>query len=247
MKNVKLIVAYDGSCYLGWQEIISGSSIEATLRKALEKFLQHPVYLQAASRTDAGVHANGQVVNFFTSKTFDFHTFIVSLNALLPKDIVVRDVEVMPQQFHPTLSCLSKEYHYFVCFGILQFPQHRLHSWHYYYDLNLDKMREATHFLIGQHDFSAFCNLKKSQKYKDYQRNVESIKIDLVSHNRLCIQVKGENFLYKMVRNIVGTLVYVGHQKISPHQVRAILESKDRTIAGVTAPAHGLFLHQVNY
>jgi len=247
MKNIKLLLAYDGGRYLGWQKTLLGPSIESAIQKTLEKFLQHPVLLQAASRTDAGVHANGQVVNFLTTKDFDPGRLKMSLNALLPDDIVVLQIDPMPFSFHPTLDCINKEYHYFVCHGSLQLPKHRFYSWHYHYPLNIEKMREAGDVLRGTHDFTSFCNTNKDHPYAHSIRTVESIEIDKMNDNRLWIRVKGSNFLYKMVRNLVGTLVYVGHQKIQSSQIPIILESKSRTAAGVTAPAHGLFLHRVNY
>lgn len=247
MKNIKLLIAYDGTRYLGWQKTAMGSSIEGVLQQCLEQILQHTVILQAASRTDAGVHAVGQVVNFFTSKNLDLNRLKISLNSLLPTDLVVTQIEQMPLHFHPTLDCQSKEYRYYVCWGPVQLPQHRFYSWHYHYHLDLAKMREASLYFLGEHDFSAFCNVKKNSHYSDYRRTIEEIEIMEIEPQRLCLRIKGPNFLYKMVRNIVGTLVYVGNQKILPFQITEILASKTRIQAGMTAPANGLFLHKVYY
>lgn len=224
-----------------------GQSIEASLQAAIEQVLQHPISLQAASRTDAGVHAEGQVINFFTSKSIDLDRLKISLNSLLAQDIVVLQANKMDAGFHPTLDCLSKEYRYYICYGPTQMPQHRFYSWHYHYELNLENMRKATEYFIGNHDFSAFCNVKKNHTYSHYQRAIEELEILEIDRNRLCIRIKGPNFLYKMVRNIVGTLVYVGHDKIQPDQIPEILDSQSRPLAGVTAPAHGLFLYHVAY
>lgn len=247
MHNIKLVLAYDGRNYLGWQKNKSGPSIEGTLQLILEKALQEPITLQAASRTDAGVHAQGQVVNFLTSKEKNLQRLQSSLNQLLPKDIAILSIESVPSTFHPTLSCQGKEYHYHTCYGYTQLPQHRFYSWHVPHPLNIDIMRHAATFLVGTHDFATFCNLKKSTTYSDFIRTVESIIIEQLENNRLLIRVTGNHFLYKMVRNLVGTLVYIGKGKLSINDLTKIIESRDRTQAGVTAPSHGLSLHQVLY
>jgi tRNA pseudouridine38-40 synthase len=246
MRNIKLIIAYDGTCYNGWQDTHTGPSIENSLKTTLEQILQHPVKLQAASRTDAGVHARGQVVNFSTFKDGPGLSRLgTSLNCLLPKDIAVLNVEQVPEAFHPTLDAKGKEYHYYVCYSGYQIPQNRLYSWHYPHELNLPLMQNSANYLIGKHDFSSFCNAKKNEQYAHYEREVSSIEIDEVEEKRLRIVVKGTNFLYKMVRNIAGTLVYIGRGKIGPEDLPEILKQHDRTQSGVTAPAHGLCLHRI--
>lgn len=242
MRNIKLLIAYDGTRYHGWQD-----SIEKTLQKILEKICQHPIYLQAASRTDAGVHAYGQVVNFRTSKEINPGQFQCSLNQLLPKDIVIKHLELAPELFHPTLDAKSKEYRYYICLGKFQLPHLRLHSWHVQQDLNFLAMENAAQILCGQKDFSTFCNHRTEGYYSHCVREITSIKILKLDENRLCFVIRGNNFLYRMVRNLVGTLVYIGRGKIAPDELPAILESHDRTSAGITAPAHGLFLHEVFY
>lgn len=248
MQNIKLVIAYDGTHYLGWQKTSMGPSIESALQTVLEQILQHAIVLQATSRTDAGVHAVGQVVNFFALKShLDLNRFKISLNSLLPKDIAVLSVEEMHPSFHPTLDCHIKEYRYYICHGCAQLPQNRFYSWHYPHSLALTDMREVALKLIGKHDFSAFCNTKKNEKYPNHIREIADIQISEIDEDRLCITVKGNHFLYKMVRNLVGTLVYVGNGKIPKEMIPDILESEDRTTAGMTAPAHGLFLHRVEF
>jgi len=240
MKNIKLVLAYDGTAYLGWQKTDMGPSIEEELQKVLEQILQHPVKLQAASRTDAGVHAEGQVVNFFTEKNTD--RLLRGCNGLLPEDIRVLKVEEMPDRFHPTLGATGKEYHYSVCLGPTQLPFQRKFSWHFVKPVDVQKMREAAQFLIGRHDFSALTNKQQEDNYREVFR----IEIDEIS-DRLKIRVAGNHFLYKMVRNIVGTLIYAGCGMLSLEEVRLLLEKRDRTAAGMTAPAHGLTLKHVKY
>lgn len=248
MHNIKLVIAYDGTAYLGWQKTRMGPSIEETLQGVIEQIVQHPAPLQAVSRTDAGVHAKGQVVNFLTSKTqLDLNKFCLSLNSLLPKDIVVLQAELAPASFHPTLDCIGKEYHYFICFGPTQLPENRFYSWHVPYNLNLDNMHQALPMLIGTHHFASFCNVKKNAHYTDDIREIRALDLLQIEKQRLCIRVSGNHFLYKMVRNLVGTLVDIGRGKMSPEHLPAILQSKSRPQAGVTAPAHGLFLYRAFY
>jgi tRNA pseudouridine38-40 synthase len=248
MQNIKLKIAYDGGAYRGWQKTLMGPSIEETLQCVLEQILQQATPLQAASRTDAGVHAEGQVVNFFTSKqSLDLKRLQISLNGLLPKDIVVLTVDKMASAFHPTLDCISKEYCYYICYGVVQLPHYRFYSWHYSYPLKLEEMHQAAQFFLGKHDFSAFCNSKKNEDYAHFIREINEIEIREIENKRLCIRIKGNQFLYKMVRNIVGTLLYVGRGKIKKEDIPKIIQFGHRPDAGITAPAHGLFLHQVNY
>ncbi len=248
MHNIKLIIAYDGRNYLGWQKTSMGPSIEGALQHVLEQILQHPVSLQAASRTDAGVHAAGQAINFFTDRLpLDLNKLKISLNSLLNNDIVVLQIEKQDSNFHPTLDCISKEYCYYICYGPTQMPHHRFYSWHYHYFLNIREMQDAAVYFIGTHDFSAFCNIRKNLSYRHYQRTIEELEMLRIEENRLCIRIKGPNFLYKMVRNIAGTLAYVGNGKIKSEEIPNILQSKSRMAAGMTAPAHGLFLNRIFY
>lgn len=248
MKNIRLIIAYDGSSYHGWQDAKSGPSVEGELRNVLEQVLQHKITLQAASRTDAGVHARHQVVNFFTNRV-PLHTekLLISLNSLLPGSVAVVSVDEVDQDFHPTLHCTSKEYRYYICNSTWQYPEYRDTSWHYPSVLDVEKMEAAAKNFVGVHDFSAFTNVKKNETYEDHIRQILDVSIDRLPRSRLCIRVKGVKFLYKMVRNIVGTIVYVGTGKITVDEVDTIFAKKNRIDAGVTAPAHGLFLHSITY
>lgn len=243
MFNHKLLLAYEGTHYLGWQKTKMGPSIEDALEKALFQIFHYPTPLQAASRTDAGVHAEGQVVNFFLKEERDLHRLQCSLNALLPSDIAVLNIERMAPSFHPTLDVSGKEYRYFVCNKATQLPFHRTNSWHFPYPLNLNGMRSAAHFLIGTKDFSAFSNLRVEEGV----RTLTAITIDIIEEERLCFSIQGDHFLYKMVRNLVGTLLYVGCGKIQEEDLPSILESRERARTGVTAPAHGLTLYKVFY
>lgn len=243
-QNIKVILSYDGTRYFGWQKTKMGPSIEEILQYSLEKILKHPIKLQAASRTDRGVHAQGQVVNFFRENlSLELSKLQRALQGLVPKDISIRTLEFAPECFHPTLDCLGKEYHYQICNTEVQVPFHRDFSWHIHLPLNVELMRQGGQILIGTHDFSAFSNIRM----KNSIRTVEEISIIEHPDKRILISVKGENFLYKMVRNLVGTLVYIGLEKIPLSQLQEILLSKQRALAGITAPAHGLCLKEVFY
>lgn len=238
LHNFVLKLAYDGTSFLGWHP-----GIEAILKEKLETLLQHPVRIQAASRTDKGVHAKEQVVNVFSYNQLN----IKALRSMLPKAITLLDCTEKEIPFHPTLAAKGKEYHYFVCNGMTQLPWHRHTSWHVPYPLTMSAMEEAAHHLIGTHDFAAFCNQKQGEVYTDTVRTIRALTINPLEENRLCFKIEGTSFLYKMVRNIVGTLVYVGRGKMETGSLPSLLRKKDRTQIGVCAPACGLFLTRVFY
>jgi tRNA pseudouridine38-40 synthase len=245
---IVLRVAYDGGAYFGWQETLFGPTIEGMLKAALEKILREPITLQAASRTDRGVHAAGQIVNF-TPKRMpgDLKKLLKSLNSLLPKDIVVQEAALAPDSFHPTLDCVAKEYRYFITTRAFQPPHQRHYAWHYPHPLEIEAMRLAASALLGKRDFRTFCNQQKKNSYADTVRQLNRISIDYVDDHLLSIQVVGNHFLYNMVRNIVGTLAMIGAHRLDKDSIPAMLAHKRREHAGVTAPAHGLSLWQVFY
>ena len=248
LNNIVITVAYDGTQFFGFQKTDTGRSVESELEQALVTILQHKVLLQAASRTDRGVHASSQIVNFITSKKLDLQKLRHRLNQLLPEDIVVLKAEEAPFfEFHPTLHAKAKTYHYQIHSTDTLMPYHRFTHWHIPTALNLEAMRKACSPFIGSHDFNAFCNQRKGVRYKDTIREISSLEIIEVEENRLRIEITGTNFLYKMARNIAGTLVYVGMGKLQISDIKNIISQKRRAAAGITAPAHGLFLHKVFY
>jgi tRNA pseudouridine38-40 synthase len=232
----KAILCYDGTCYYGWQETVTGPSIQEELKKALHRITGQTHTPEAASRTDRGVHARGQVIQFSLVNSQDPIKLLRALNAVLPSDI--RVLELVHQEFHPTLDAIGKEYHYQLQLGPVHDPMTRLYAWHIHHDLDQKKMEQAMQDLIGTHDFTAFAN----EPEKDPICTLESIEYKA---DRFVI--RGNRFLYKMVRNLVGTLVYIGMDKLPPDSIPQILQSRDRKLAGITAPAHGLYLHQVFY
>lgn len=245
--NIVLRLAYDGSPFFGWQKTPLGPTVEESLQKCLERILQLPITLQAASRTDRGVHAEEQYVNFLIEKTLDLEGVKKRLNSLLPSTIRILSIHELPPFFHPTLHAKKKEYQYQVCGGSIQYPKERAFSWHVPYQLDLTKMRRAAPFFLGEQDFSSFCNMRKNLNYKDKIRSIESLEIIELQNNRLLFILCGESFLYKMVRNIVGTLVYVGRGRIEPEELNKIFDLRSRIHAGMTAPAHGLTLKRIYY
>lgn len=244
--NYKLLIAYKGTHYQGWQKTSCGNSIEAMLERSIHQILRKQVVLQAASRTDAGVHAEAQVVNFVIDAPLpDLRRFLHGLNGTLPQDIRAVSIEEMPADFHPTLDATGKRYTYRICNTPTQLPFYQELSWHFPYPLDIDLMQEATKFFLGTHDFSSFCN-ERSLWTRSPVCTIHAIEIK-TSFQRMYITIEGDHFLYKMVRNLVGTLAYVGCKKISLDNTPLILSAQMRTAAGVTAPAHGLSLTQVFY
>lgn len=246
-RNLALRLAYQGTHYLGWQSTKEGPSIEGTLKAALEKLLRHPVELQAASRTDRGVHAADQVVNFFTDDPIEPPKIQRALNGMLPRDMAVTAICEMDLSFHPTLDVVQKEYRYFVCYGNVQLPHFRYLSWHIHQPLDCNLMRKVMQELVGTQNFKAFCNQRKQMHYANFVRQITRFELIELEGERLCFIIEGPNFLYKMVRTLVGTLVDIGRGKLSYDKMPEILLSEDRRLAGVTAPALGLILSKVHY
>jgi len=241
--NIQIIIAYDGSRFFGWQKTRSGMAIQEEMEKAISRILGKAVQTEAASRTDRGVHAKGQVVHFRTDQIIHPHQFQRALNAILPQEISVQSVQLVDEQFHPTLSALAKEYHYWICNSSTQLPMNRLYSWHVHRPLDITLMQTSACDFLGTHDFLAFAN----ERTDDSIRTIESITIQPMEEKRIRIEIRGDRFLYKMARNIVGTLAYIGCQKLPKDCIPKIFASKMRKNAGITAPAHGLFLIEVFY
>jgi tRNA pseudouridine38-40 synthase len=238
-----LILAYDGTRYFGWQKTKTGPTVQEALARAIERVSQEKIMPEAASRTDRGVHAEGQSVAFTLKKQWEPERLRRALNAALPGDIRVRSVEAVPASFHPTLHAKGKEYHYRLCRGAVQEPHFRLYSWHFRFPLDLLLMKKAAASLLGAHDFSAFANEAKENPVC----SLFSIDIAPLERERLQISFRGDRFLYKMARNLAGTLLYIGCGKLPPDCLPELLSSRDRKKGGVTAPPHALFLHRVEY
>ena len=244
MKRIKLTIAYDGTNYCGWQIQPNGITIEEILNKALSKMTGEEILVIGASRTDSGVHAMGNVAVFDTDTTIPAEKIAVALNQRLPDDIVITKSEEVPLDFHPRYCNCSKTYEYHIINTRIPIPTKRLTNYFVSYVLDIDKMRQAASYLVGEHDFVSFCNVRT-----DVENTVRTITaLDIITNgNEITIRITGNGFLYNMVRIIVGTLIRVGRGFYEPEKVKEILEAKDRKAAGVTAPAHGLMLVEIEY
>ncbi|UZW66830.1 tRNA pseudouridine(38-40) synthase TruA [Priestia flexa] len=244
MKRLKCIVAYDGSLFAGYQVQPEKRTVQSEIEKVLTQMHKRKITIYASGRTDAQVHAEGQVIHFDTDLNIPLNKWKKALNSMLPDDIVIKYVSEVDSEFHARFNVKSKEYRYYIDRQENRNPFTRYYAYHYPYKLDYMKMKEASHYLIGTHDFTSFCSAKT--EVEDKVRTIYNI--DLVEEgNQLVLTFKGNGFLYNMVRILVGTLLDVGQGKIDPVDIKAVLESKSRTLAGKTAPAEGLYLWQVFY
>ena len=244
MRRIKLTIAYDGTNYCGWQVQPNGITIEEVLNRSLKKLTGEDILVIGASRTDSGVHAMGNVAVFDTDTTIPAEKIAVALNQRLPEDIVVVKSEEVALDFHPRYCDCSKTYEYHIINTRIPIPTKRLTNYFVSYPLDIEKMKMAAAYLVGEHDFVSFCNVRT-----DVENTVRTITaLDIVTKgNEITIRITGNGFLYNMVRIIVGTLIRVGRGFYEPEKVKEILEAKDRKTAGVTAPAHGLMLMEIQY
>ena len=234
--RVKMVVAYDGTNYCGWQIQPNGVTIEQKLNEALTDLLQEPIKVTGASRTDAGVHSLGNVCIFDTNTRMPAEKISYALNTRLPEDIVVQDSCQVPESFHPRFSKSRKTYEYRILNQKFRNPTRRLDTHFYYYDLDVEAMQRAAAYLVGEHDFKSFAST--GGQAETSIRTIYSLDVEK-RDSIITIRVKGNGFLYNMVRIIAGTLIKVGAGEILPEEIPAILEAKDRSAAGPTAPAKG--------
>jgi len=247
MNKYKLTIAYDGTAYSGWQIQPNAVSIQELLEKALSTILRTPTAVASSGRTDAGVHARGQVAHFIYEGTLDLFRLQLSLNGLLPPDIRILSIETAAPDFHARYSAISKEYHYHLHLDRTTDPFKRLYAYHDYSPLDLDKMKIAASCFVGTHDFTTFANEgSKGSAAKNPIRTITRLEL-CREPGGVRLEFEGNGFLYKMVRNITGTLLDVARGKIEPESIPQLFEARDRTIASPAAPARGLFLMKVNY
>ena len=244
MKRVMLTVAYDGTGYHGWQIQDNGATVEGELTKAVNKLTNEVNELIGGSRTDAGVHAMGNVAVFDTECSIPGEKFSYALNQRLPEDIrVIKSEEVAPD-FHPRHCDSVKTYEYHIYNAEFPMPVKRLYAHFSYSKFDLEAMNTAASFIVGEHDFSSFCAAGAQVDSK-----IRTVYSCTVSRNddEIIICVKGNGFLYNMVRIIAGTLMEVGRGHIKPEKISAIIEAKERSKAGPTAPACGLILKNISF
>ena len=232
MRRIKLIVAYDGTEYSGWQIQPEAPTIEMYLDKAI------------CELTGAGVHAYGNVAVFDTESTIPGDRFTFALNRFLPDSIVIQDSWEVAGDFHPRHCNTRKTYEYRILNTAVPLPQKRNFTWHVAGSIDIEKMREAAAYIVGEHDFKSFCCVRTQAE--STVRIIYSLEV-LQEGSEIIIRIKGNGFLYNMVRIITGTLIQVGKGRFKPEYVKQMLEAKDRTVAGQTAPPQGLTLVGIEY
>ncbi|QEK11036.1 tRNA pseudouridine(38-40) synthase TruA [Crassaminicella thermophila] len=245
MRNIKLTIEYDGSKYNGWQRLgNTENTIQFKIESVLSRMTGENIEVIASGRTDAGVHALNQVVNFKTNKILSSEYIRDYCNKYLPKDIVIKDAEEVDDRFHARYNAKSKKYLYRIWTGEIPTAFHRKYTYYIPHYLDIEAMKKASSYFIGKHDFKAFSSVKSKKKStirEIYEINIkeEGKEIQMMFH--------GNGFLYNMVRIMVGTLIEVGEGKRRPEEIEEIINTKVRQNAGPTAPAQGLFLYQVYY
>lgn len=245
MRRIRLRVEYDGAAYGGWQLQKNAPSVQGELERAVLELTGEKTRVTGASRTDAGVHARGQVAHFDTQSAIPPERFSYALNTRLPLDIRVQDSCAAPEDFHARFWTRGKQYSYTICNQKHASALLGGRSWHVYRALDLDAMRRAAGDLLGEHDFAAFCATGGSAKTT--VRTITQASVQRAEHNCVVLQITGNAFLYNMVRIIAGTLAGVGSGDLPQDVVRRMMETGDRTLGGVTAPPQGLVLEEIFY
>jgi tRNA pseudouridine38-40 synthase len=244
MRHIRLVVQYDGTDYAGFQVQPDCPTVQGVLQEALSKLLNETVGLKGASRTDAGVHALGQVVTFTTENAIPLSRIVSALNALLPREVAATDAAEVSPEFHPRFGARRKEYVYRLLNRELPSPFLGRTAWHVPVPLDVAAMQAAAEPLVGEHDFAAFCAAGSATKTT--VRELDELSV-AQQDELIEMRLVGNGFLYMMVRIIVGTLVEAGLGRMAPDEVGRILASRDRTQAGPTAPPQGLTLVRIEY
>ncbi|MGL4697920.1 tRNA pseudouridine(38-40) synthase TruA [Enterococcus larvae] len=245
MRNIKLTIEYDGGRYLGWQRLgNSDKTIQGKIENLLTQMTGEKIEIIGSGRTDAGTHARGQVANFKTGAVLTVNEMITTLNHQLPRDIVITNIEEVPERFHARYNAAGKKYSYYVWNDVIPSAFERNYSFHYPQELDFELMNEACEKLLGKHDFAGFSALKKTKK--STVRTIEELSIKREG-SMLHFTFVGDGFLHKMVRIIMGTLLEIGSGELKVDIIDEVLEKKIRETAGETVPAQGLFLDEVYY
>lgn len=242
MRRIKLTVAYDGTEYVGWQVQPNGTAIEEVLNNALSKLLGEEIQVIGASRTDSGVHADGNIAVFDTESRIPGDKFKFALNEFLPPDVVIEDSEEVDPSWHPRKVNSVKSYEYRILNRKLPLPKERRFSYFYYYDLDVEKMNRAAQVLLGEHDFKSFCSIRTD--VEDTVRRIYTCEVTREG-DFVILRISGNGFLFNMVRIIAGTLVKIGSGIWPEEMMQEILEARDRAKAGPRAPAEGLTLKSI--
>ena len=245
VKRVRLTVAYDGTNYRGWQVQPNGITIEQVLNEKLSALLGEEIVVTGASRTDSGVHSLGNIAIFNTNTRMPAEKISFALNQRLPEDIVVQDSREVPSDWHPRYQNSRKTYEYRILNRTFRMPGRRFDTYFYYHPLDVEKMQQAAAYLEGVHDFKSFCAV--GAQVKTTTRTIYSCNVTRDASDVITVRVTGNGFLYNMVRIIAGTLIKVGGGELAPEEIPLILEKKERSAAGPTAPAHGLTMIGIEY
>ncbi len=245
MPTLKLTLEYDGTDFVGWQIQAEGRTVQEVVEKALAKLLGHEVRVTGSGRTDSGAHAPGQEVSLKTDRELPRDAYLKGLNAILPKDVAVVDVEEVPADFCARRSASKKRYVYRISNRKVRSPLRRRTHWELFRPLDVEAMREAAAHFVGEHDFSAF--RAANCQAPTTVRRLFRLDVERRDDDEIVLVFEATAFLKHMVRNITGTLVEVGQGKRRPEEIPALLASRDRRLAGETAPAHGLVLERVWY
>ncbi|NLC69631.1 MAG: tRNA pseudouridine(38-40) synthase TruA [Clostridiaceae bacterium] len=246
MRNIKLTIEYDGTRYNGWQSQPGGLTIQDMLEAAIYKLTNEKAKVTGAGRTDAGVHAYGQVANFYTASSIPAGKFSFALNTMLPGDIVVTKSEEVSLDFHARFSAKGKKYEYLIYNSIHPPALLKDRAWHVFYNLDVEAMNEAALHLAGTHDFAGFAARDPSRPGLNTIRTIREVSVERIS-NIIRISISGDGFLYNMARIITGTLVDIGRGKMEAGRIKSIIDKRDRKLAGMTAPPQGLYLVEVYY
>ncbi len=244
-KNFKIIIEYDGTNFFGWQKQPDKKTVQGEIEKALSLILNQTIKITGSGRTDAGVHAVGQVANFHADTNILPQKIKAALNSLIKDPVVIRDCHLVADSFHARYNTVSKEYHYFILNRQDPCAIERMYQWHIRSVLDIEAMTRCCHAITGIFDFKSFENTGSPRSSSI--RQVFFSNISQLDHQRLVFKICASGFLKYMVRNLMGTIVLAGLNKISIDEFIQILKVKDRSLAGQTAPAHGLFLKKVNY
>ncbi|WMJ88693.1 tRNA pseudouridine(38-40) synthase TruA [Anaerocolumna sp. MB42-C2] len=247
MRNIKLVLEYDGSRYDGWQKQAGNSksiSIQDKLESVLSKMENEPVTVIGALRTEAGVHAYAQIANFTTKSDMKLYEIKHYLNRFLPRDIAVLEVAEVPERFHSSFNAKAFRYEYKISMGEVPSVFERKYNYYSFHKLDILKMKQGAGYLIGKHDFKAFSDNKRMKKSTERTINQVDVYSDI---NEVVITIEADDFWPNMARIIVGTLIEIGEGSREPDSMKEILESGNRDLAGMTAEARGLFLQEVIY
>ncbi len=245
MRKIKLTIEYDGTNYHGWQVQKNAKTVQEVIQKAISKLLGEEAGVTGCSRTDVGVHAYGQVAHFLTDSQIPGDKFSYAINNLLPADIVIKQSEEVTDEFHARYSTKGKKYRYQIYNSPHPSAIMRNRSCHIRPELNITDMQKAAEYFIGEHDFAAF--QATGGQVRSTVREIYSMEVSRKEDNMIYIEVSGNGFLYNMVRIIAGTLIYVGMGKLKESEIPGIIAGLDRTKAGKTAPAQGLYLMEIFY